>query len=363
MLFWVNVMAAKTLEINSKEIHLMKPLTGARYDERTVLTNSSWEFVSLWLRRQPGSRAERALFYWKQAKSFYDASGLLPIESKPLTAYYCCMNAAKALLAIKGPSTIDFDGKFSHGISSNRKQWGKSTNLKNAEVIFNGSGVLFELSKHFNEEACKKSYTIYDLLYNIPCIHRAFSTTYQCAELFVPIRDVKFTVDIGIRKGWVQFQVDKRYANGNSLRYVPSRYEKDVYNSDDNRYIMRSKQRFKWDIHEKKMQERMEILGDYHRKLRKDILYVSGDEKLWYIKKEIPNNKSIIQRNSITLIFAVMHWLSELVRYNPEKFDKLMDTKQNWIIHEFIETALYQYVDEISCEITGTDIMTPGYRK
>ena len=356
-------MAAKTLEINSKEIHLMKPVTGAEYNEKTVLTNSSWEFVSLWLMRQPGSRAKRALFYWEQAKSFYDASELLPIESKPLTAYYCCMNAAKALLAIKGPTTIDFNGTLTHGISSDRKQWGKSTNLKNAEVIFNASGVLFELSRYFNEEACKKTYTIYDLLYNIPCIHRAFSVTYQCAELFIPIRDIKFTVDTGIRKGWVQFQVDERYANGNSLRYVPSRYEKDAYHSDDKHYIMRSRQRFKWDIHEKKMQERIKILSDYHGKIRKDILYIFGDEKLWYIKKAIPQNQSIIQRNSVTLIFAVMHWLSELVRYNPEKFNQLMDTKQNWLIHEFVETALYQYIDEISCEITGTDIMTPGYRK
>ena len=170
-------------------------------------------------------------------------------------------------------------------------------------------------------------------------------------------------MDTGIRRGWVQFQVDERYANGNSLRYVPSRYEKDAYHSDDKHYIMRSRQRFKWDIHEKKMQERIKILSDYHGKIRKDILYIFGDEKLWYIKKAIPQNQSIIQRNSVTLIFAVMHWLSELVRYNPEKFNQLMGTKQNWLIHEFVEIALYQYIDEISCEITGTDIMTPGYRK
>ena len=94
-------MASMGLRINSKEIHLMKPITGAEYDEKTVLTNSSWEFVDLWLRRQPKIRANRALFYWEQAKSFYEASELLPIESKPLTAYYCCMNAAKTLLQLK----------------------------------------------------------------------------------------------------------------------------------------------------------------------------------------------------------------------------------------------------------------------
>lgn len=70
MLFWVNVMAAKTLEINSKEIHLMKPLTGARYDERTVLTNSSWEFVSLWLRRQLDQERRERCFTGSKLKVF-----------------------------------------------------------------------------------------------------------------------------------------------------------------------------------------------------------------------------------------------------------------------------------------------------
>ena len=68
-------------------------------------------------------------------------------------------------------------------------------------------------------------------------------------------------------------------------------------------------------------------------------------------------------RYSLTLIFAVMHWMSELVRYNPQKFEKLMESKQNWLLHEFIEKALYQFVDEISCEITHQEIMTTGYRK
>ena len=333
----------------------MKPVTRVSYQEKTVLTNSVWEYVGLWLKRQGSEKAKTALFYWLQAKNFYDASETLPIESRPLTSYYCCMNAAKALLAIKGNSNIDFDN-ISHGISSDRKQWGTSNNIKNAEVIFTGSGVLFELSKYFGEEACKAKHSVYDLMYNIPCIHRAFSITYNCLELFIPIRDIKFIVDLERKKGWVQFQVDERYANGNSLRYVPKQYEKVKYQSKE-KYLMRQKNRFKWDIHDDK-NVRLRNLEKYHGKIRKDLLYIFGDVRLWYIKKDIPGNKHILKRNSITLIFAVMHWLSELVRYNPEKFDNLMKTKQNWLIHEFIDNALYQFIDEISCEMTETDIMT-----
>ena len=36
-----------------------------------------------------------------------------------------------------------------------------------------------------------------------------------------------------------------------------------------------------------------------------------------------------------------------------------MKSKQNWLLHEFINNALDQFVDEI----TGEDIMCTGYRK
>ena len=99
-------------------------------------------------------------------------------------------------------------------------------------------------------------------MYNIPCIHRAFSLTYSCPELFIPIRDIKFIVDSELKKGWVQFQVDERYAHGNSLRYVPKQYEKVKY-QDSTKYLMRKKQRFAWDIHGDKKQ-RLESLSKYH---------------------------------------------------------------------------------------------------
>lgn len=94
-------MAIKSLEINSKEIHLMKSVTSADYSGKTVLTNSSWEYVELWLKRQSSEKSRRALFYWSQAKNFYIASENLPIESRPLTSYYCCMNAAKHCWLLK----------------------------------------------------------------------------------------------------------------------------------------------------------------------------------------------------------------------------------------------------------------------
>ena len=49
--------------------------------------------------------------------------------------------------------------------------------------------------------------------------------------------------------------------------------------------------------------------------------------------------------------------ISEIVRYKPEQLAHLMDSKENWLIHEFISLALDQFIDEIAAEITGHDIM------
>ena len=182
-------------------------------------------------------------------------------------------------------------------------------------------------------------------------------------ELFVPIRNLKFIREDTTSKAWVQFDLDARYANASILRYLPAGYKKVPPNPESNTYTIRKENsRFNWNIHSD-LNQRMQDLSNYHRKVRKDLFYIYGDTKLWYLKKDLPNNTHVLQRNSLTLIFAVMHWMSELVRYNPQKFEKLMESKQNWLLHEFIEKALYQFVDEISCEITHQEIMTTGYRK
>ena len=92
----------KSIIINSKEISLLKPITYADYESKTILTDSAWEYVELWLKRQKDVKSQEALFFWQQAKHFFHASECLPQNSKPLTSYYCCMNAAKALLCING---------------------------------------------------------------------------------------------------------------------------------------------------------------------------------------------------------------------------------------------------------------------
>lgn len=346
----------KEICINSKPCELLKAVSKPKYGSKTVLTDSCWEYVSLFLKRQSITGASDALFYWEQAHSFYLASKSLPDNARPLTSYYCILNAAKALLRYKG---VDDAKLKNHGISSVREETDK-TNIKEAYTAIKGAGVLPELARYYDCNIPTGHYSMADLLYNIPCVHRAYCITFSKPEIFVPVFNPVFVKKDASKEAWLIFSVKGRYANTKALKNIPSKFEHDIGVSDD--YVIRMKKRFSWDIH-KPVEERKKVLGNYHEKARHYLYYIYGESKLWYIKKEISGNENLANVQSSVLIFCVFHWISELVRYNPKLFNKYMKSKQNWLLHEFINNALDQFVDEVGCEITGEDIMCTGYRK
>lgn len=349
-------MSFKAICINNKVCELMKCIKDPKYGSKTILTDSCWEYVSLFLKRQSKSGAGDALLYWEQAHSFYLASKNLPDSACPLTSYYCILNATKALLRYKGIDDIKLKN---HGLSSVRNDSNKA-NIKESFTSIKGAGVLPELSKYYGFNLQPKQYFIAELLYNIPCVHRAYCITFSKTEIFIPISSPIFVRKDNEKESWIKFEVNGKYANDTSLKSLPRKFEHDYGIS--NEYIIRMKDRFNWDIHTP-MEERKKILNKYHEKIRNYLYYIYGESKLWYIKKEIAGNEDLLSAPSTVMIFSVFHWLSELVRYSPKLFNKYMKSKQNWLIHEFINNALDQFVDEIGCEITGEDIMCTGYRK
>lgn len=285
----------KAITINSKEISLLKPITSADYKSKTILTDSAWEYVELWFKRQKDEKSKNALFYWQQAKHFFLASEKLPQNSKPLTSYYCCLNATKALLCVNGINVTN----ISHGITQARHEQVQNNSLDKAEVIFLGSGVLNELSRYLGENVDKQTHNIKDLLYNIPCVHRSFAITYTgTTELFVPIRNLKFIREDTTSKAWVQFDLDARYANASILRYLPAGYKRVPPPPESNTYIIRKENsRFNWNIHSD-LNQRMQDLSNYHRKVRKDLFYIGNI----IIKLVIGLLKRNIHMNAITRI-------------------------------------------------------------
>lgn len=213
----------------------MKSVNRPKYGSRTILTDSCWEYVALFLKRQSISGASDALFYWGQAHSFYLASQELPDNARPLTSYYCILNAAKALLRYKG---VDDSRLKNHGISSVRDDTNK-TNIKEACTSIKGAGVLPELSRYYGHNIVTGHYTMAELLYNIPCVHRAYCITFSKPEIFVPISKPVFVKKDNSKEAWVKFEVSGRYANAKALKKLPSKFERDLGVGD--KYVIRMK--------------------------------------------------------------------------------------------------------------------------
>ena len=336
-------------------IVLQRAIKEPNYGHKTILTDSKWEYISMKLKRQGDDLGKKALFYWQQSEEFYKATMLLPMNSKPLTTYYCLLNATKSLLIAKG---IKEENLRSHGVTG--YQNGSNVVLSNEIIKFKGGGVLAELRKYLGENNSILEYSLKDIFYNLPYIHRSFCLTYQASlnkELFIPISNPHYIKKYGTREAWLQFELEEKYDNQHTLKKLPNKFIKDVVIKD--KCVIRCKDRFQWGTHDTKSTN-IQHLINYHRKIRKYFFYIFSNNDLWYIKRN--DTEGSINMCSLTLTFAAMHRLSEISRYQPMLLDAYLNSQNSWLVTEFIEKSLKQFIDEISSEISGDNFRMTGFR-
>jgi hypothetical protein len=317
------------------------------WTEEKVLTSDIWMYVDLWLRRNASGTA--AIFYWEQAREFYRASLNLPVTASPLTLYYCFLNATKALLAAK---KITFDDY--HGLTG-ASEPGKAS-LANEKVTLKGAGVLPSLIAYYGDARTNDIYSLKDMLYNLAFVHRAYCLSYEEKYLFFSLENCRYVRAIGSAESWITASLEAHYDDQRILNTLTPGFEKDTGFTDE--LVVRKKKRFRWKNGSAEQKNNVKRLTGYHGRLRRDITYIAGVGR-WYLKRRIAN-AAIIDRHAPTLIFASMHRLSELSRYDPLRLSKLLDTHRNWLLAEFIKTAPIQFLDEIACELTGQEIFVPG---
>lgn len=343
-----------SVKIKGKDIVVRKPKILADLPSKVVLTDSTWEFVEIHLRAQ---KQDDALFYWEQAKNFYEATKSLSLVSKPLTAYYCFLNASKALLEATG---TPYD--LSHGVTG-KKLEGRF-NLVNEVVKFQPAGVVSALGRYLGEyiQVGGQEYSLKDVFYNIPYIHRAFTITYGNApELFIPIVEPRFVFDKCQNKGWLEVKLEPEHSNRRTLGKLQGFGLDKAYDNSES-YTIRRNKKFLWEINNRvPTAQSLTKLQEYHTKIRKELRYIYSPNELWYLKRKDLAN-SVIPKSTLTLTIGAMHRLSELSRYNPQNLHKHLNKDASWLLSEFINKSIYQFIDQISSEITGNDFRVTGFR-
>jgi hypothetical protein len=341
------------LKWKRKTLKPHKCIVNPRFSSRNVLTNSPWDFVDLWLKKECQSDA---LFYWTQSRQFHQASIGLPTQSAPLLHYYSFMNAVKAMLTSKG---INFNQY--HGLTGFNKR-GENTkiSLSNEGVKIKGNGILPALSAYLGETESVKIHSLKDLLFNLPYIHRTYCLSHPSqTEMYIPIKKAEFVMDKTTKEAYFRAVLSNDYANRHVINRLPANFIRDVARMDQ--FAVRSQSSISFSKPERPTEVDLENLRVFHKEMRHDLQYINGAETLWYIKSR-PANSSGINRFPTTITLAVMHRLSEISRYNPLELDVFLSGEKNWLISEFIQQSPMQFLDEIASEITGFQFMTPNVR-
>tara|TARA_R110002072_G_scaffold299632_1_gene475493 strand:- start:72321 stop:73355 length:1035 start_codon:yes stop_codon:yes gene_type:complete len=342
-------MGQQWIKYRSKNLFVHKAICAPDFNSPTVLTGDPWNYVSLWMRRH---KHERSRFFWDQSRHFYDATSNLPPTSAPLTAYYSIMNATKALLYVKNVRAAP-----SHGVTGSSRAG--RTSLSNEMVRFKNGGVHAGLRAYLSEAPPSNDVSLKDLLYNMPFVHRAFTLTYSDSELFIPIKHPRFVKKAGSSQAWFCADIQGgQYQNNHVINKLPTEFERDMGRPDS--WTIRMKKRFKWRNGSQNLEGNLLRLTNYHAQVRNHVSYIHGATRLWYVKRSPV--RGAMSYHDMTLIYAAMHRLSELARYSPDVLDKHFSGQHNWLMMEFISSALDQFIDDIASEITGQDFMVTGLR-
>ena len=338
------------LVYNGKQLRLHKCVVSPEFDAPTIIVENQWDYVEMWLKRQ---NMADALFFWKQAEAFYNASKVLPNTSSPLTSYYAAMNATKAFLLVKGVATTPY-----HGVSGERLA-GK-TSLTREVIRITRGGVFTALCGYLNEPTVRGTqFTLKSVLYNLPYVHRAYTLTYTSEqELFIPIEKPLFVRIDGTSQAYLCFEiVDPRYHHHQLISSL-DHCERDIGVQD--KYLVRRTNRFTWRDADP-VAANLVRFRNYYRRMRRTTFYIKGFRRLWYVKRA-GATAGPLNRSSLTLAYMALHRLSEIARYSPDSLARHFDSQHNWLLSEFIHLALDQFLDELAAEMTGQEFMLGGVR-
>ena len=369
-------------QFNSRFIRMGKSYTYQNHQSSTILTDDTFTYIDFYFSSHKKAMKYKGKdikekygdpdkynfkFYWKQSMSFYQAAKSLPIESSPLASYYSMLNAVKSLIAFREPYVDNFVTDFNqHGLHEDNSSAGEG--LDTICVKRKQKGVFCHFGKTLEKDFEKlwpagTSWSIKELLYNLAFMHRAYTVTYSSSkgkkvpEQFFPLKAGKspfYTVSNDGKLYMIAELDSGRFSP--MVTALPPSVRTTIPDSlmSSHGFWVRSKLGAR--RNPKSLSTEFKALN---QDLRRNFQYIKSGKRLWYLKQALDSGNSI-NMNSMLIILATMHRFSEIVRYKPEQLARLLNSKENWLIHEFLTMALDQFIDEIATEITGQDIMCTG---
>lgn len=316
---------------------------------------------------QPGaSTLRRFAAYLGQARSFYVAASEMAVLSRPLAAYYALLNLAKAWLTLRSPSLTA--GKLMHGASdafeSKQRYWFTQETFK-----AQGSGVFPEIAKatgigHAYANGQKR--TIAELAPYLPETLNDYEASIGKLPSLLPLKRLEvFRGHEDVSGGktgvlWMRAQIDGGLLGaremgwskvGNKAHHFGSVFtnkastEADcaTYESEPVRYGRNTRH----------------ALPKLVRQFDESLIHVDrtmGGGARYYLV--LSTERKLLSQEAVT--FAVMHHLSNMVRYRPEQVERVAAEQWSWLLSTWVPRALENVLLTYSSRILGQEFRLGG---
>lgn len=303
-------------------------------------------------------RAEaRARAFVNQARQYY--GGIAPLDpvAKPLLAYYFVLNLTKAFLTVSDPETTE-KSIMPHGLGQAFTE-GVNYSFKRERFKVGKSGAFRLLSERTGMKHCwakDHQLSLHELMPYLADGYSAFADATEEAPKLVPIDAVN--VLFGGKEAWLRIEIDRnvlRQRNMGPERILrESRVFGDRFRLVTTHNETASYESVKSFSYGQKRSEILPGLSDLY-----DSILIACDRsfagnRCYLVLSARPK---LLSHEAVT--FAVMHHLSNLVRYRPSDGEKLLGSTRGWLFSSWVDRAAETFLLNMASRMTGEDhVMT-----
>lgn len=296
--------------------------------------------------------------YLGQARSFYVASAGIDLLSRPLSAYYAVLNLAKAWLTVCDPAVTDPTPpparpgkkrakrkKLFHGTSDELDASKTRYRFSQERLAFQASGVFAEIAQRSGTGffyAQKKEVALSDLAAYLCETHDEYDHAISKRPKLIPIESLSVLRGAdasGDNAIWLRAELSRdvlRARNikptslaaqahhfGSVFHHVSSEQTTHSYESDPITYKGRNP---------------TSKLPDLVKLFESSLLHTNRSAGLHRHYLVLDPLRQLLSQEAVA--FAVMHHLSEMVRYRPEQVERLAGEKWSWLLGTWVPRSL-----------------------
>lgn len=296
----------------------------------------------------------RARAFLNQARQYYDTTSSVAPVAKPLLGYYFALNLTKVFLTVSDPGTTARP-VMRHGLSQAFRP-GRRYSFQRERFKIQSAGAFRLLAERTGMRHCwadGHEIGLSELLPYLPDAYDLYADSYDEAPNLIPVTSVDVLFGPG-KEGWIRVEVDPHVLRRRNLKperlLTVARPFGDRFRlvaTDESTYSYESIDSFTYG------HKRSEVTSDLTQ------LY---DETLLASDRSFPGPRQFIVLSARpkllsheAVAFAVLHHLSNVVRYRPSDAERLLTTRNAWLLTSWVDRSCENLLLNLASRITNED--------